>query len=403
MTNRLYYDDSYTTDFDAQVVEKMEVKGQQAVILDRSYFYPAGGGQPSDLGWINEVPVIDVFSRMEDRAVVHVLNGKLDQGNIAGRIDWARRFDIMQQHTGQHILTRAFIEAVGADTVAFHLGDESVTIDLNVSSLETEMMDRAEDLANQIVIANGAVTARFITQEEFDSMKVRTRKIPDHAASEGLRIVDVEGFDITTCGGTHVARTGEIGLIKITKLERSGQETRVEFKCGGRALRDYRVKTAVSNRLVAELTVGQAELDQAVMRLKGDLRESRTSLKDAQSRLVEYEAHNLLSTVAANNGIRLICNAYEDRDPGEIRAIVSRIVEEPDVIAVIGLSGDKAQVITARSANLPHNMNDALKRALDALGTGKGGGRPEFAQGGGMVASKEQIDAALTAAIDGLI
>src|SRR5574341_51516 len=296
MTERLYYHDSYTTRFSASITDRLEVEGRPAILLDRTYFYPTGGGQPNDLGTLGEAKVVDVIARPEDHAILHAVDGDVGGGTVEGVVDWTRRFDHMQAHTGQHILTRAFMEAAGANTISFHLSPDSVTIDLNRAEIPPDTLEKVEDLANRIVQENRAVTARIISMEEAGKLDIlRMRKVPEALATDGLRVVEVDSFDLTACGGTHVARAGEIGMIKIIEVERRRQESRVEFRCGGRALADYRVKNAVANRLAADLTVGHWEIDQAVARLRDDLKESRSALKAAQERLVEYEGLSMLA------------------------------------------------------------------------------------------------------------
>jgi len=398
MTQRLYYNDSYIQRFTARIVERATIKDRPAVVLDQTCFYPTGGGQPNDTGTIGGVETLDVNSR-DDHAVVHMLAGELGpEDEVACQINYPRRFDHMQQHTGQHILTRAFVEIAGANTIAFHLGVDSVTIDLDQATLPPETVDRVEDLANQIVAENRPVKARIVSPDEFAAMNARARKMPDSLATDGIRIVEIADFDITACGGTHVSHAGEIGVIKILKLERKASETRVEFRCGGRALRDYRLKNAVTNMLAADLTVGAGELDQAVARLKTDIKETRAALKDAQARLIEHEASALIAAAELRGDIRLIRAALADRDVAEARALATRLVINDNTIALVALTGDKAQFLFARSANLPHDMSMALKRALAVVGSDRGGGRPEFAQGGG-VADASQVEAALNEAM----
>jgi alanyl-tRNA synthetase len=394
MTQRLYYHDSYTRAFTAAVVETITIESHPAVVLDRTYFYPTGGGQPHDTGQIGGVEVLDVSSR-KDYAIVHVVASEIEKKQVDARIDYPRRFDHMQQHTGQHILTRAFIEVAGANTVAFHLGIDSVTIDLDQASLAADVVDRVEDLANQIIAENRPITARIVSPDEFSSLNVRTRKMPDSLATDGIRIVEIADFDITACGGTHVSYAGEIGLIKVLKLERNATESRVEFRCGGRALRDYRIKNGITNSLAADLSVGAGEIDQAVGRLKADLRATRTKLKDVQNRLVDYEANALRASAEMRGDIRLIKAVFSDRDSAEVRALASRLNVDRNTIILFGVSGESVQLIFTRSANLPQDMNVALKSALQALGSDRGGGRPEFAQGGGISADETQLKAAL--------
>ena len=393
MTERLYYDDAYTTEFTARIVERTRFEGRPAVVLDRTFFYPEGGGQPCDRGFIEGIPVVEVHTREHDHAVLHVLEQDVAGEQVACRIDQERRFDHMQHHTGQHILTQAFVEVAGAHTVGFHLGVESVTIDLDVPGLPQELVDRAEELANRIVFENRPVRAYLIDPDEAGD--VRMRRMPGTLLTDGLRVVEVEGFDRTACGGTHVARTGEIGIIKVLRLEKRGAETRVEFRCGGRALHDYRAKNALVGRLTAELTTGQDELLQAVARLREELRSTRQALRATRKHLIAYEAAELRAAAPEHNGTRIVRAVFTARPVEEVRALASHLIQQPATVALLGIAGEKAQVITARSKDLPFDVNTLLRRALHVLGSERGGGRPDFAQGGGIKAPTERIEAAL--------
>jgi alanyl-tRNA synthetase len=214
-TQRLYHSDAYTTDFDAELVETTSYNGLPSVILDRTCFYPTSGGQPHDTGVLNGLPVVDVVLREADGAVMHVLGGPatLDGPRVSGQIDWSRRFDHMRHHTGQHILSQAFVQLAQADTVGFHLSPDSVTIDLNRTDIGPATLDAAEDLANQIMAEDRPVRAYFPSDEELVMLKLR--KVPD--VEGAFRVVDIQDFDQNACGGTHVARTGEIGIIKVLR------------------------------------------------------------------------------------------------------------------------------------------------------------------------------------------
>jgi alanyl-tRNA synthetase len=387
---RRYYDDSYTHEFSARVIERLT--DHPAVILDQTYFYPTSGGQPNDIGTINGIPVIDVTTRKEDGAVVHVLAREVADDDAICVVDWARRFDLMQHHTGQHILSQAFSQVATASTVGFHLSAESVTIDLDRVNLPEDAVNAVEMLANQVVFANRPVTARIIQPD--DAEGVRIRKLPEHLLTGGLRVIDIDGFDVTACGGTHVARTGEIGVIKILKLEKRGDKTRVEFRCGGRALLDYREKNIITNRLAADLTCSINEITQAVGRLQDDFKEAQRSIKAASGLLLDYEAERLVAD--ANEGI--IKLDFPNRDFNEVRALAARITQKPGMIALLGASGEKAQVVFARSADLAQDMNALLKQILPLLENGRGGGQAQMAQGGGVPASADQVERALAAA-----
>ena len=398
---RLYYDDAYTTEFTAHVVERWPMGEHPAVILDRTYFYPTSGGQPNDLGTINGVAVIDVTARKEDGAVVHLLAGDVPDDDVHGVVDWARRFDHMQHHTGQHILSQAFVQLADAHTVGFHLSGESVTIDLDRSSLTEAQVSAVEDLANEVVMADRPVTARLVKADEADG--VRMRKLPEHLLTDGLRVIDIDGFDVTACGGTHVRRTGEIGLIKVLKLEKRGDKLRVEFRCGGRALRDYREKNAIANQLAADLTCAAADLPQAVGRLQEDFKAAQRALKAATNTLLDYEAEGLLQQAETNNQARLVVRDFPDRDFSEVRGLATRLAQNEQTVALLAASGDKAQIVFARSADLPWDMNALLKQTLPLIGGGRGGGQPPMAQGGGSPADSQQVRQALAEAQKALI
>lgn len=396
MTERLYYTDPYVTTFNAHIVERLTIDGRPALALDRTAFYPTGGGQPFDRGRLNDVDVLEVITRDADGAVIHLLAEDILADTVQGEIDWPRRFDHMQHHTGQHILTQAFIAVAGAKTVGFHLGEDSATIDLDRTPIPPEAITAAEDLANTIVTRDLPVRAWFPTDEELAALALR--KTPDVAGR--LRVVAIGDFDTTACGGTHVAHTGEIGLIKVVKTEKYKDMTRVEFRCGGRALRDYRLKHDIASRLAAGFTVAVPELEQAIARLKAENKQLRADLKAARDALLEAEAERLWAEAVVQQNLRLIRQVWVDRDLGEIRQIAASLIRRPRTVALLGLAGEKAQVMLARSADLPGpDMTAVLRRALDALAdgsrVGKGGGRPDFAQGGGVNADRTAVEVAL--------
>jgi alanyl-tRNA synthetase len=393
MTERLYYADSHLTRFRAQVVERLTYDGKPAVILDRTCFYPTGGGQPNDLGLIDGVPVIDVAARDGDKAIIHVLAGELMANEADCELDWARRFDHMQHHTGQHILTQAFVQTCGAGTVGFHLSADTATIDLDHTALSAAQIAAAEELANQIVFEARPVTTRIVDPDAADG--VRMRRLPDTLVTGGLRVVEVADFDVTACGGTHVRSTGEIGIIKVVGTEKRGGKLRVEFKCGGRALRDYRVKSDVLGRIAAALNAHFSEADAVVAKLQEDYRAAARALKVASSQLVEYEAAALLAETRAENGRRLIVRIYDQRDPAEMKLLAQRLSAAEGVIALLGSAGSKAQLVFARSADRTEDMNALLKLALAQLGDARGGGQPNMAQGGGVPADEAAVRRAL--------
>ncbi len=400
MTRRLYYDDPYLTRFQARVVERLSLKEGPAVVLDRTAFYPTSGGQPFDQGRLSPSPeaegewmVRDVSLSEREDVVLHWLDQPLppDVSELVGHVDWERRFDHMQQHTGQHVLSQAFEQLIGAQTVSFHLGAESVTIDLDRAKLRPDDVDRVETLANTLVWENRPVTARWVPPEELD--QVPLRKPP--AVSGDVRVVQVQGFDWSACGGTHVAHTGEIGMIKVLKWERRGQESRVAFVCGARALEDYGQKNRMINAVADSFSVGHWELDQAVERLRAEVKESRTQARKARKILIGYQVADLLAQASLEEGVRVVQQRLDDYEPSEMRELAQRLTASQGVVALLGLAGDTTQLCFARSDDVELDVVPLVREAGERVGGGRGGGRPHFAQGGGPAATPEQLNAAL--------
>ncbi len=391
MTDRLYYADSYTTRFEAAVVEQTTHEGKPALILNQTYFYPSSGGQPNDTGTINGLSVIDVVVRDEDAEILHILDAptpSLVEQTVTCEVNWARRFDHMQQHTGQHILTQAFIQTASAKTIGFHLSPENITIDLDVNGLIDQQIEIAEKLANEVIQADKTVTATLRQMDDQDGL--RMRKMPKHIVTDGLRVVEIEGFDTTACGGTHVARTGEIGLLKVIKLEKRGDKTRLEFRCGNRALSDYGDKHRVISTLANEMNCRFPEIPDNIAKLRTELKTAQTTLKELREQLVQYEAVKLLAEADRSKGFALITGSFDGRDAGELKLLASRLAESASVVVMMGTAGEKSQLIFARSADLTFNMGALLKEAVGQLG-GRGGGQQNFAQGGGVAATIDQI------------
>lgn len=396
MSERLYYTDSYTTKFQARVVERIRLEQGLALVLDRTYFYPTSGGQQADRGWIQGEPVTDVQIREADGAVLHFVAYKNEiwTDTVEAQVDWERRFDFMQTHTGQHILSQAFIQAAQAQTVSVHMGDENCTIDLHTAELTPMQVEQAEWLANQIVWENRTVKPYFVTAEQAE--KLNLRKLPPVKGK--IRLIDIDKFDLTACGGTHVAHTGEVGLIKVVKLERYKEGLRLEFRCGRRALLDYRLKNSIVNRLASTLTTGYGGIEPAISKLQNEVKQNQRLLKKQQEELLAFEAVRLLQTASKKGPIYLISKTFEDWDAGQVRILAKQLTQEPGVVALLGIVGEKSQLLFARSENAPGNMNELLKMVLPILGAAAGGGNATFAQGGGPAANVERVNQALSRA-----
>lgn len=396
---RAYYTDAYTTRFASVIEEVTEESGRPAVRLAQTYFYPTSGGQPNDTGSLRQgerpARVLDVVAREADDAVLHVLDGPLRPGEVTGEIDWPRRFDHMQQHTGQHILSQAFIRVAEAETVGFHLSPQSVTIDLDRADVTSELWRAAELLANEVIWQNRSVSAREVSRAEADALPLR--KIPPGRDGR-LRLIDIDGFDLTACGGTHVARTGAVGALKVLKVERRGANARVEFCCGSRALADYRQKHDVVTGLGEALTTGQADLLPAVVRLQDEAKGLRAALKRQAAVLLGLEAQQLLAEAEPLGGARLVCRVFVGRGVDELRQLGKLLAEAGGTVGLLGSAGEQAQLLFCRSADAPGMMGELIKPALAALGGARGGGGPTFAQGGGVPADEAAVAAALAEA-----
>jgi alanyl-tRNA synthetase len=325
--------------------------------------------------------VVDVVE--QEGEIVHHVAGELVGPTVHGQILWPRRFDHMQQHTGQHILSQAFLQKLGAQTVSFHLGEESSTIDLDRATLEPAQVEAVEDLANEVVFGDRPVVIRFLRRDELSGLDLRK----DPTITGDIRIVQVEGFDRSACGGTHCARTGEVGPVAIRKWERRGQETRVEFLCGWRAQRDYRWKTATVNELALAFSVKDRELAGAVQRLLQEAEDHRRQLSHLQDQMLEVEAPRLLSQALVWNEKRVVVHAFADREMPQVRKLAALLAETPQTIALLGIPGAQARLVFARSADVASDMSALLKKTCQAFG-GNGGGQPQQAQGGGFPGDK---------------
>lgn len=388
---RAYYTDSYTLTFAAEIVAVETVDGRPAAILDRSFFYPTSGGQPHDTGTLategRVARVIDVLDDDTGDALRHVLDQALPPGPATAEIDRERRLDHMRHHTGQHILSQAFVRVAAAETVGFHLSPQSVTIDLDRADLTAGEIDAAESLANEIVLQNRPVDVRFVTVQEAAALSLR--KTPP--GRDGLlRLVDIADFDLNACGGTHVARTGEVGLIKVAGTERRGATTRVEFLCGGRALADYDRKQAVIRELGAALTTGAAELLPAVLKLQEENKGLRHELRQREAALLAHEAERLLDAAEPLGEARLVARVFVGRAPDELRRLATLLAEAGGTVALLAVAGERAQLIFCRSAGAPGAMDELIRPALAALG-GRGGGSAALAQGGGPAAGEATL------------
>lgn len=373
MKNLLYYTDSMIKEFTAHVLHTGN-DGRDYVVLNNTAFYPTGGGQPHDTGWLNDTDVIDV-EKVDDE-IRHYVNGNIPTGEVAGKINWERRFDHMQQHTGQHILTAAFVELFNFATTSFHLGSGVVTIDLNTDSITEEQLQLAEARANEIILENRPIETKWVTKDELSNYNLRK----DVSVEEDIRLVIIPDYDYNGCGGTHPTSTGQVSLLKILGTEKMKKQVRVHFVCGKRVLKELTMRKQVLTDVARQLSVPEEQAADALKKVLNVAKATEKTLAEAQDTLLVHEARELVAK--ANNNI--ICAAFENRTIQELQKLGRYITQEnADSIALITANNeDKLQFIAARGANVEASMKNVSTSILPII-NGKGGGNDALVQGGG--------------------
>ena len=369
-TKRLYLESPYKVEFEAQVVEKMIWEQKPALILDQTCFYPESGGQPCDKGMINGIEVIKV---LEDEArIIHLLAEDISSDKVTGKVEWQTRFDHMQQHSGQHILSQSFHELLGAETLSFHLGEAISSVEMDLRKISEEEVENVERRANEIVFQDREIKCYFIPEEKIESVPLRRPP-----KKKGLiRVVEVSDFDFSACGGTHVRRAGEIGLIKILKLERIRNNIRFEFICGKRTLEDYLWKNRILRELSTRFTVNEGEILSSVEKLSSDLKSQKRKGKKMQEKIAQYEAQEIIQETKE----RIIKELFVDKTPEEVRFLVLNIIRKGDFVVLFGLKGEeRGHLILACSENINIDMREIVP-LVSPLIKGKGGGRPSLVE-----------------------
>ena len=379
MTRKLYHEDPYLQSFSSQVYERIEYQGKPALILQQSAFYPTSGGQPHDTGTLNDAIVLDVIED-EKYGLVHVLEVDIGDDFVYGQINWERRFDHMQQHSGQHLLSQVFLRLCEAETLSFHLGDESSTLDVDLADLDRETVSFVETISNQVIYENRSIMAHILNQEELAQFPLR--KMPSREGP--IRLVEIAQFDYSPCGGTHCAHTGELGLIKIIKTENYKGGTRVHFLCGRRALRDYQHKSAILKGLGETLTVGETALMPKILKLQNESKQLRRERSELSEKLLDYEAAALLAERERIGDCYLLEKVFEDRPAKELKHLATKILTRAPASVILfgGALDGKASLVFLCSEELPYHMGNVMKSACELL-DGRGGGQAHQAQGGG--------------------
>jgi len=334
-TERLYYADSHLIEFEARVIDKTErVSSWTAVILDRTAFYPTGGGQPSDTGTLDGARVVECIDD-GDNGVLHVTQGRtLEVGStVKGRVDWPRRFDHIQQHTGQHILSQAFITLFKAATHSFRVLDHSCEIDVELANPTSEIIEKAVSLANNVIWEDRPLTIRQVTAQQAADLTLRKE-----STREGeLRLIEIDGFDLTPCGGTHAYRTGEVGMIAVRSWERAKGLVRIEFVAGMRALDDYRVANKTARNVAALFSAGRDDTAPLVKRLLDENKDLHRRVRALEEIASRVEADELLANAAPDaSGVRIVSNIAENLDGEHLKRIAVALIAHPKTIALLG-------------------------------------------------------------------
>ncbi len=387
-TKRIYLENPYQVEFEAQVVEKVTWEQKPALILDQTCFYPESGGQPCDKGILNEAEVLKV---LEDEArIIHLVAEDISSAKVTGKVDWQTRFDHMEQHSGQHILSQSFHELLGAETLAFHLGEAISTLEMDLRKISEEEVENIERRANEIVFEDREIKCYFIPEEKIESVPLRRPP-----KKKGLiRVVEVSDFDFSACGGTHVHRTGEIGLIKILRLERIRNNIRFEFICGRRALEDYLRKNRILRELSTRFTVNEGEILSTVGKLSSELKSQNKRNKKMQEKIAQYEAQEIIQKTKG----KVIKEVFVDKTPEELRFLVLSIIRKGDFVVLFGLKGEeRGHLILACSENFNIDMREIVP-LVSPLIKGKGGGSSSLVEVAGE--EKENLERALERAFE---
>jgi alanyl-tRNA synthetase len=385
MTDRLYYHDSFLYNFDAEVQE-LPGTDRPAIILDRTAFYPTSGGQVHDTGWIvsgDQKLRITEVADTEDGRIVHYLEAPLKDlppgTRVQGQVDAARRRDHMQQHSGQHVLSAAFVRLFNMPTVSFHMAEDYCSIDLDTPALTKSQMEEAERLANEIILENRAVDIRFVSRDE--AGKLGLRKLPP-AERDQLRLIDIHDFDLSACGGTHVSQTGQIGCILLRKVEKVRQGYRVEFVAGQRAIVTARRDFTTLTESAALFSAHIYDVPQQAAKALEEIKSLRKQRELSQEELAAAQASAILAETSESGGRKLILRTFSDSEINALKLLAQKLIRlAPNVIALLGSSAPQPSLVFAQSAGQPFDMG-ALMKQIMAKFSGRGGGSKDMAQGG---------------------
>lgn len=373
-TTRLFERNSKKTFFKARVIGCEKREKTYAVELDQTLFYPTSGGQPHDTGTLNEIPVLDVTE--QDETIYHITETNIaTETEVEGCIDWDRRFDHMQQHSGQHLLSRCFYKNLKAETIGFHLGKTVSTIDLSVSEIQDDMLDCVETETNRIIFSNQDVKIHNLTLDE--SRKLDLRKEP--SVDGMVRVVSIADFDHSACCGTHVHHSGEIGILKIIHKERYKGGIRVTFLCGGRALKDYQLKDKAMREAGSILSAGESDIVDVLSRWRDERKQAAKTIKNLLEENLTREADKLVQDAHDTGKVKLVTRVFNSRERAHIQLLTRKTAALGGVVALFGTTDKTGHVFFAVSPDIQLDIRPFLKKACDSL-EGRGGGSASFAQ-----------------------
>lgn len=395
MTDRLYYSDSFLRGFSARVSDIREASRAEGVsvwqiALDRSAFYPTSGGQPCDTGLLTansrggavlEAP-IDSVEEDEDGTVWHYTRKPLAAGTVVkGAIDWARRLDHIQQHSGQHLLSAVFARELNAPTVSFHLGEAVSTIDLAAAAIAQHSLERVERICNELIAEDRTVTVRTVERPEAEALLAagKLRKLPDRVGA--IRLIEIEDYDLNACGGTHVRSTGQIGGLQVRGAEKISRGERVSFVCGLRAVAAARRDAAILNRASSLLSIAPEGIPGAVERLRAESKAGEKERQRLREELADYHSTRLVVEEQSRSGLRFVYRVFSERDPEYVRLLASRLTASTPRTVALLVSAENwpARLVLARSRDMDFHCGELLRDTLAAQGL-RGGGSADLAQ-----------------------
>ena len=377
MTDLLYYKNVYQVEFEAKILSIDQVKDKYAIVLDATCFYPEGGGQPADAGWLNDVRVVDVQS--QNGEVIHYTEDPIKGETVRGKIDWEKRFDFMQQHTGQHLLSQSLVRVGNYRTVSVHLGDSYTSVEIDAPQIPDEEIYVVEKIANEAIGKNLPIETHWVDRAEVH--RYHLRKPPPKV--EKVRVVQIEGFDSSSCGGTHVSRTGEVGIIKIIGQEKIRGHVRLLAKIGQRAIQDYGRKIKLIQELNRMLSCGEEDIPARVNDLENEVRNLSRELAKAQAELMETAAEKAARNARHIDGIEFISSIFEDLNKKAMKAFLDVLLaRENRIVLIINKNNQQLNWMIGHSLKGELNLNPLVKPLLPLI-SGRGGGQSELIQGGG--------------------